>query len=367
MTRQDLWKIVSSKKGSVIKYDRYKGQDGYFVLKAKEVNIDKLKRMEDDVTDMSLCECFGITNHHFRYLSDIIRMNLSHTAITGEGFQYLTSLRTFILRKCTNLVEVHFQYLSKITSIDLSQTRITGKGFQYLTSLRSILLQDCSFDGNNLVYLKHISDIDITGCNQISDDHLIHVRLVKNITLGNCCQITDEGIQYLTKVTCMHITDCPYISGKLLSNTVKKIQIHGGYMVDILSFRYIQIVMLSSLQITDREIQKMSLSTLKHLHITNCPNIMGICFEKFTRIMVTLIKCRNITNDGLKTMSTICSLTLVGCSKITNQGIQFLIYVGVLKVVSCHLITNECLSMVAKLTYVSFFDCKHVDDIIIKN
>jgi hypothetical protein len=48
-----------------------------------------------------------------------------------------------------------------------------------------------------LKHLKGVHTINLSYCNQITDEDLEHLKGVRTINLGYCYQITDEGFQLL--------------------------------------------------------------------------------------------------------------------------------------------------------------------------
>ncbi len=135
---------------------------------------------------------------------DLVSFELRHCILfTGIGLHYLkkTHLETLKFERC-NFQDVGMQMLTQLPLRTLKLAfcpAITSAGWALLP---------------NLSLLEHL---DLTGCDQLTDDDLLPIAQLPNLktlNLSHCSKITDCGLQSLErcKLTSLNLMGCSNIS-----------------------------------------------------------------------------------------------------------------------------------------------------------
>lgn len=88
-----------------------------------------------------------------------------------------------------------------------------------------------SYSGYSLARLKRLTELDISGCNRITDVSLTYAFNLKelvNLNLSRCQQITHEGIEHLVKncpsLEYFNLTDCYNLKDEAVKQIVKELR-----------------------------------------------------------------------------------------------------------------------------------------------
>lgn len=168
-------------------------------LPLAQVNLSNCKMLSDQ----------GLS--HVGKLKRLRRLDLSRcTAITARGLpalEQLPKLKTFYLEGCTTLQEDALEPLAalpQLKNLDLSQTLITGLGFLHFR--------------NNHV----LQELALEGCPRLNDDgvaHLLHLSVLETLYLGNTA-ISDKALDYLAGLPSLrrlHLYNCRYVTEAKIS------------------------------------------------------------------------------------------------------------------------------------------------------
>ncbi|XP_045501759.1 F-box/LRR-repeat protein 2 [Colias croceus] len=127
-----------------------------------------------------------------------------------------------------------------------------------------------SFSGYSLARIKSLKELDISGCNRITDVSLTYAFAFKelvNINLSRCQQITHEGIKHLVKncpsIEYINLIDCYNLKDEAVIEIVK-----GLYRLQQLELRGCN-------QLTDKTLEgvKNHCQKLKFLDVQGCRNM----------------------------------------------------------------------------------------------
>jgi len=152
--------------------------------------VKELNLAESKFDDRGLAELIGMGQH-------LQRLNLAATAVTDDGLESLSSLRT-------------------LESVDLSRTRITGTGLRYLPiGLRELNLSGAKIGNAHLSHLERFNSLEVLNLSdtQTTDDAIPHIqamaeaqnskvgrRRFKDLNLQKTL-VTDRAIESLLKAT----------------------------------------------------------------------------------------------------------------------------------------------------------------------
>lgn len=127
-----------------------------------------------------------------------------------------------------------------------------------------------SYSGYSLARLKSIKELDISGCNRITDVSLtyaFHFKELINLNLSRCQQITHEGLEHLVKnctsIEYFNLIDCYNLKDEAVNEIVKNLR------------RLKQLELRGCNQLTDRSLEaiKMHCQSLKYLDVQGCRNM----------------------------------------------------------------------------------------------
>ncbi|XP_038208357.1 F-box/LRR-repeat protein 14 [Zerene cesonia] len=127
-----------------------------------------------------------------------------------------------------------------------------------------------SFSGYSLARIKSLKELDVSGCNRITDVSLTYAFAFKelvNINLSRCQQITHEGIKHLVKncpsIEYINLIDCYNLKDEAIIEIVK-----GLYRLQQLELRGCN-------QLTDKTLDgvKNYCQKLKFLDVQGCRNM----------------------------------------------------------------------------------------------
>lgn len=127
-----------------------------------------------------------------------------------------------------------------------------------------------TYTGYSLARMRGLQQLDISGCNRITDVSLRFAFSFKeliNLNLSKCQQITYEGIEHLVKncpsIEYFNLTDCYNLKDEAVTEIVKRLR------------RLIQLELRGCNQLTDQALEaiKSHCDKLKFLDVQGCRNI----------------------------------------------------------------------------------------------
>lgn len=213
----------------------------------------------------------------FQQRTDITKIGLSGTSITGAGLKYLTHLPL----KHLFLNQTGVSDLSSLANIptlefiELNKSLVTSETLESLTklpNLRSIRAQECKLDD---------SAIDV----------FLNVPSLQFLWIGKNPGFTDAGIDRLSKA-----------SG-LKTLRLTNLRIGDDSLKNIDQLKNLKVLDLDGTNVTDKILSKISRLQLRELHLSST----------------------NVTDEGIRDLTkcvTLDRLTVIDCPKVSQRAVD---------------------------------------------
>lgn len=135
------------------------------------------------------------------------------------------NLTSFELRNCILFTGIGLNYLKKdhLQTLKFERCNFEDPGMQILVQfpLHTLKLGFCtaitSAGWALLSKLSSLEHLDLTGCDQLTDDDILHIARIpklKTLNLSHCTKITDDGLQCFDqhKFTSLNLIGCTSVS-----------------------------------------------------------------------------------------------------------------------------------------------------------
>ncbi|XP_011555316.2 F-box/LRR-repeat protein 16 [Plutella xylostella] len=257
---------------------------------------------------------------------------------------------------------------------------------QSVHHLHAIGLKGCTITDRGLEaildYLQVLFELELTGCNEITEAGLwacLTPRIV-SLTLTDCINIADEAVGavaqllpslYEFSLQAYHVTDAAlgYFSPKQ-SASLSVLRLHScweltnhGVVNIVHSLPNLTVLSLSGCsKVTDEGVELLAenLPRLRSLDLSWCPRVTDNALEYIACDLnhleeLTLDRCVHITDIGvgyISTMQSLLALYLRWCSQLRDFGVQHLCGMRALRTLSlagCPLLTSGGLSSLIQL------------------
>ncbi len=235
----------------------------------------------------------------------------------------LISLTSLVINECpctTDSAMLLMTMLSDLTSLELGgqdgKREITDAGLSslsFLISLRHLSLHECNITGRGLSWLpSSLQTLSLGKCEEIDDTGLLNLSGLTELRRANLSglkRITCQGIAYLP--SSLSVLDLGFC--RIMENTLSTLPTS-------LSKLY-----LFCVKCTDEGFQHLSLlSCLTLLQLCACKRMTDNALTYLPRslISLTLWKCPNITDAGLRSLTALTRLQELheGMTGITTAG-----------------------------------------------
>jgi hypothetical protein len=199
-----------------------------------------------------------------------------------------------------------------------------------------------------------IREIDLSGCDQITDEGLCHLRNLQSLDLSRCTGITDAGLSNLRNLKELFLTWCPQITDHGLCRLGNLQYLNLSYCLGItdaglVSLRNLKEINLQGCdQITDEGLRHCC--HLDSLNLSFCEGLTDAGLSYLQNLKeISLSGCVQITDEGLRHLGNLQSLNLSCCRRITDAGMTHLVNLKDLNISYCREITDEGLRHLGKL------------------
>jgi hypothetical protein len=149
---------------------------------------------------------------HVKGLTDLRRLSLQDTQVTGQGLEQLESVETLAYLEISgtganDATLGHLRELKRLTNLDVARTAVTDVGLGHLEGLDlvTLLLDGTQVSDAGLKHLRRMKSLrylTLVGT-QVTDEGLIHLEGLESLEFlyFNGTKVTDAGLRHLTGLT----------------------------------------------------------------------------------------------------------------------------------------------------------------------
>lgn len=299
----DLWKLDKLANLNISECELIQGQ-GILKglcqkpnLKFKELRLSHLGNISDDIviriaeslpnlTVLDLGFCYNaVTDRsvqsilsNIRYLRTLNLMmceKVTDSGLTGMGLKLIPS-------KINTLPEVTLKLpLGSKAEIEIRRDAKLKQGVMEMCE-NDYLGSD--FSGFSLKNLKGLQELNLSGCNRVSDvslKHAFHLNELKNLELSYCQQITEEGLIFISKnnksIESLNLDFCHNVNNEGVCHVVENLKRLRTFIV-------------GSNQITDKVAKAISkyAKELTYLDIRHCDQVSSVAVNEIIKSLPRL-------------------------------------------------------------------------------
>lgn len=139
-----------------------------------------------------------ITNEGLKFLRHLTELKLSYNnIITNDIFKHLPNLTALTLCQNNLITDEGLQFLDKIKKLNLKKNnQITIEGIKHMKNLEILKISSDNFPSDCLKNFPNLTNLEITGCSQITNKSLRYLnenKLIKLNVFNN--KITCKGLK----------------------------------------------------------------------------------------------------------------------------------------------------------------------------
>jgi uncharacterized protein YjbI with pentapeptide repeats len=365
--RDNHLKLLIEKCSQLQKIDLYHTHITGAAFDSEAVRLEKL-------TEINIACCFHLTDHYLKKIIEkcpnLQKINLYETYITGAAFDseviHLENLTRISIAGCQNFTDHYLKMLiarcPNLQEVNLNKTNITGAVFdseavkheklntillswcrrledenlkrwiEKCPNLKKIILSHTTITGaafdSEAIKLEHLTEIDISGCENFTDDNL-------KILIEKCSKLQKIILSHTT------ITGAAFDSNAIKFEYFTEINISScpninDYVVKMLIERCLSLqnIRLEDLNITgsafdseDVQLEHLTEISLSRCHylvdnnlkrlIEKCPNLQKVNLYG-TEITGAAFDSEDVQLEHLTEIN-------MSCSKLTDKNLKILI------------------------------------------